>query len=482
MVFMSENWVIFAWLGLVLAELVGVFFALDAIANGRTAQGTVAWALALVFVPPIAVPLYFLIGARRFDGYVRARRRGKQTLDRVATRAIEAMAPWTLAQQSAESTDERSGARNAIQRLARTDWTTGNRTQLLIDGEATFAAILAELDKATRDVCIQFYIVRADELGWRLHAALVSAARRGVVVRFLYDSLGSKEIAGGFVDELHEAGVLAEAFHSRRNSTWFRLNFRNHRKIVIVDGRTAFIGGHNVGREYLGLDPEMGAWRDTHIRVDGPAVLAAQLSFAEDWNSATGSVPTLSWTCESCGEDRVLIVPSGPGDQFETCALMFHQVIQCARQRLWIASPYFMPDEGIVLNLQLAALRDVDTRILIPDRSDNALISMSAYSYYEDVIPAGVRLCRYHAGFLHHKVFLCDEIAGIGTANFDNRSFRINFEITVIVAGGPTAVHVQEMFTRDLERSTQATLADFTRRSWWFRALARICRLISPLQ
>ncbi len=216
---MSENWVIFAWLGLVLAELVGVFFALDAIANGRTAQGTVAWALALVFVPPIAVPLYFLIGARRFDGYVRARRRGKQTLDRVATRAIEAMAPWTLAQQSAESTDERSGARNAIQRLARTDWTTGNRTQLLIDGEATFAAILAELDKATRDVCIQFYIVRADELGWRLHAALVSAARRGVVVRFLYDSLGSKEIAGGFVGELHEAGVLAEAFHSRRNST-----------------------------------------------------------------------------------------------------------------------------------------------------------------------------------------------------------------------------------------------------------------------
>ncbi len=479
---MSEHWIILALIAATLAEGAGVFFAIDAIARGRTAQGTVAWALALVFVPPIAVPLYFMIGARRFDGYIRARRRGNQAIDQLATYANEAMEPFTLGGAGSTEHDRRSGARTAIQRLARTDWTTGNRTTLLIDGEATFAAILAELELATRDICIQFYIVRADELGWRLHTALLAAAARGVTVRFLYDSLGSKEIAGAFVDELVEAGIFAEAFHSRRNSTWFRLNFRNHRKIVIVDGRTAFIGGHNVGLEYLGLDPEMGAWRDTHIRIDGPAVLAAQLSFAEDWNSATGTVADLTWTCESRGDERVLIVPSGPGDPFETCALMFHQVIQSAQHRLWIASPYFVPDEGIVLNLQLASLRGVDTRILIPDRSDNPWIHFSAYSYYEDIMPAGVDLYRYHGGFLHHKVFLCDDVAGIGTANFDNRSFRINFEVTVIVAGGPLANQVEEMFAHDLQRSTRASLSDFTRKSSWFRARARISRLMSPLQ
>ncbi len=479
---MNDHWIITLLAAAVVVELAGVFFAIDAIARGRTAQGTVAWALALVFVPPVAVPLYFLIGARRFDGYIRARRRGTLALDRLATRAVEAMAPFTIEGGRGAAVDERSGARIAIQRLARTDWTTGNRTTLLIDGEATFDAIVAALDGAAHDICIQFYIVRADEIGWRVHRALVAAARRGVVVRFLYDSLGSTEIAGAFVDELHEAGIHAEAFHSERNSTWFRLNFRNHRKIVTIDGVTAFIGGHNIGVEYLGRDPAMGAWRDTHVRIDGPAVLAAQLSFAEDWNSATGTLPELSWTCSERGDEWVLIVPSGPGDQFETCALLFHQVIQSAREKLWIASPYFVPDEGIVLNLQLAALRGVDTRVVIPERCDNALVRLSAYSYYEDVIPAGINLFRYGAGFLHHKVFLCDEIAGIGTANFDNRSFRINFEITVLTAGGPMARHIQEMFRKDLERSTQATLADFTRRPWMFRALARVSRLMSPLQ
>ena len=463
-------------------EIAGIVLALDAIMRGRTPHGTLAWALVLIFLPPLGIFLYLSVGARKLDGYIKAHRRGTQALDSLAELANKAMEPFRVsAQQVAEQTCS-IGVATASEQLATTNWTTGNTTRLLVDGVQTFEAILDELEQAQRYICVQFYIVRDDELGQRFHKAMIQAANRGVSVRLLYDALGSNGLPESFIDELIEAKIRVASFQTNLGMNPLRMNFRNHRKIVMIDGHTAFIGGHNIGREYLGRDPDMGAWRDTHIRVQGPAALAAQLAFCEDWNWSTGEVPTLDWSARSYGNEHVLVIPSGPSDEVETCALLFHQVIEGAQRRLWIASPYFVPDEGIVLSLQLAAMRGVDARILIPNRFDERMIMMSAYSYYEDVLPSGVGIYRYLPAFLHHKVFMVDDLVSVGTANFDNRSFRINFEITVLVANSPLRDRVQEMMAHDFENSQQAKLEDFTKRSWFFRAMARTCRLMSPLQ
>ncbi|MFM7481036.1 MAG: phospholipase D-like domain-containing protein, partial [Planctomycetota bacterium] len=400
----------------IVVEGLGIWLAVDAIGRGRTPQGAFAWALALIFVPPIAIPLYLLFGARRLDGYVRARRRGQIGLDQLAQNANDAIRPWRIDMPLVER--EHKGAMQIVaDRLTTTSWTHGNRTTLLVDAHATYDALESALDSATQQACVQFYIVRSDAVGQRLQSAMLRAAARGVKVLFLVDDVGSLALAHKYIEGLERGGVQCARFSPRRILNPFHLNFRNHRKVVVVDGHTALVGGTHIGSAHLGADPAFGQWRDTHVQIEGPAALAAQLAFCEDWNWAAGQVPTLQWEAVERGSDRVLIVPTGPADELETCALMFHQAIHHARSRFWIATPYFVPDEAIVTSLQLARLRGVDVRILIPDDCRNALVQRSTFSYYEEVLGAGIGLYRYQPAFLHHKVFLSDDIVGLGTAN-----------------------------------------------------------------
>jgi len=461
-------------------EVAGIVLAIDAVMRGRTPQGTIAWVLSLVLLPIAAIPFYLVFGNRRFHGYVRAIRRGQTNMRSLWQQAHAATAPHAL------ETSTRDDAHcAALACLATLPVTSGNHARLLVDGEATFDAIVEAIEGAERYVLLQFYIVRNDEVGRRVRDALIEARRRGVEVRFLYDEIGCSRLdEPRFFGVLREAGGEARAFLTTRRGNRFQIQFRNHRKIVVVDGRIAFVGGLNLGREYLGLDRDMGPWRDTHVRLEGPAVAAVQLAWCEDWQWATGTVPELDWVPEprSPGPLQALVLPSGPADELETCALMFLHLITRARRRLWIASPYFVPDPGIIAALQLAAKRGVDVRVMVPEKSDNLLVRFSMFSYYPDVIPAGVKLYRHTSGFLHHKVVLADDTAAIGTANLDNRSFRINFEITVIGEGPEIGEAVSAMMRRDFERCHGARLADFTARPWWFRAAARGSRLLSPVQ
>jgi cardiolipin synthase len=465
----------------VVIEVAGVVLAVDAVMRGRTPQGTIAWVVSLVLLPIAAIPFYLVFGNRRFHGYVRAIRRGQAALRSLWERAHEAMAPHAIDLAAGDGSHCLG-----LAALAAMPATEGNRARLLVDGDETFDAIVAAIERAERDVLLQFYIVRDDEVGRRVREALVAARRRGVAVRFLYDEIGCSRLDDRrFFAPLVEAGGEVHAFLTTRRGNRFQIQFRNHRKIVVVDGRIAFVGGLNLGREYLGLDPDMGPWRDTHIELEGPATAAVQLAWCEDWHWATGAVPDLDWVPEAarrCGSMRALVLPSGPADELETCSLMFLHLITRARRRLWIASPYFVPDPGIISALQLAAKRGVDVRVMMPEKSDNLLVRFSMFSFYPDVIPAGVKLYRHTSGFLHHKVVLADDTAAIGTANLDNRSFRINFEITVIGEGPEIAEAVAAMMRHDFERCHGARLADFTARPWWFRAAARAARLLSPVQ
>jgi cardiolipin synthase len=362
----------------------------------------------------------------------------------------------------------------------------GNRLDLLIDGEATFDAIIAEIGRAKRCIFVQFYIMRNDGLGRRLLEALARKAEEGLEVCFLFDSLGSASMKPDVVQEWRVRGIRIGAFcaYSKWRDRW-RLNFRNHRKNVIIDGRIGFVGGHNVGDEYLGLDPKFGRWRDTHVRVEGPSAMQLQMVFAADWFFATreplkGYWEEDSWPAE--GTRQALVLASGPSDEHERCTLFFLNVISMAKKRLWIASPYFVPDEGILQALQLAAIRGVEVRLLLPKRPDEPLVWLASLAMLTELAHPNIRIHRYNGGFLHQKVLLVDDdFSAVGTANFDNRSFRLNFEITLAVSDAQFTSEVAAMLTNDFAESVEVGSDDYSTRPLYIKAGAQAARLLAPI-
>ncbi len=469
----------FWWLLLIIIHLLGIIAALDVIMKGRTAQGSIAWAVALLFIPYFAIPLYLMFGSRKFSGYVNARRTGDLEIHHIAEKLEQELAPYKV------NFLERETKYKVLEQLAKMPFTSGNTAELLIDGTDTFKAVFEGIEKARDYILVQFYTVHDDELWKKLKDRLIAKVKEGIRIYFLYDEIGCRLLPDEYVKELSEQGINIVHFKTnRRWNTRLQLNFRNHRKIVIVDGKEAYVGGLNVSRRYLSLDARFGFWRDTHVKIKGPAVLCVQIPFIADWYWATSKVPELNWQpLPAEGNENVLVIPSGPADDLETCGMFFVHCINTARKYLWISSPYFVPDQQILAALQLAALRGVDVRILIPEKTDNILVNYSSYSFLEDVMQAGIKVYSYQKGFLHQKVILVDDgFAAVGTANLDNRSFRINFEIMICFTSREFTTQTHEMLKNDLQDSKLITMEDINRKPFWFKIAARISRLMAPLQ
>jgi cardiolipin synthase len=466
-------------IALPLFELLGILAAMHAIMHARTSQGAAAWAIALVTLPFVTLILYAIFGRNKFNGYVRMRSQRDAAIGHLGT-DIQREARRKKLVYDAASEDAQ-----VLAALAGLPILGFNRSELLIDGEATFSRIFEDIAAARSYVLIQFYIVKDDRIGRRLQRLLIQMAGSGVRVYFLYDEIGSYKLPGEYLRTMERAGVHVSAFHSTRGRTnHFQLNFRNHRKIVVVDGAVALVGGHNVGDEYLSRSPRFGAWRDTHVRVRGPVVEEIQFCFVEDWHWATNQIPKLDWELRPCpsGEEAALVIASGPADPLETCGLMFAQAINMARERIWIASPYFVPDFQILGALKLAVLRGVDVRILLPEKPDHRTVHLATISYYPNTLPAGIKIYRYTAGFLHQKVFLVDDgCAAVGTANLDNRSFRLNFELTLLNFDRTFIQAVETMLAEDFARSRAVALGEFSERSFGFRLASRAARLLAPI-
>jgi cardiolipin synthase len=434
----------------------------------------------LITFPFVALPLYLIFGRSKFHGYVAARRSDNRDLKPVVDRLAD-FGPIFQASMS-------SGRENwrALEMLAFMPFTHSNHARLLIDGKNTFEALFAAIDSARFYVLAHYYILKDDDIGREFQARLIDRAKAGVRVYLLYDEIGSLGLSDAYLEALRQAGALVRPFHAAKGrANRFQLNFRNHRKIVVVDGRTAFVGGLNVGDEYLRGTPKLGLWRDTHLQLEGPSVQCTQLVFLEDWYWATHQIPDLDWAPQPAqdGDQDILVLPTGPADELESCGLFFLEVINGAREKLWIASPYFVPDRQIVSALQLAALRGVDVRLMLPEKADHLLVYLSSFSYLEEAEKAGVKIYRYQPGFLHHKVLLVDdELSAVGTANLDNRSFRLNFEITSVVNDRGFADEVEAMFRDDLARCRQTHPRDLTERRFWFRLAVRVSRLLAPVQ
>ncbi len=242
----------------------------------------------------------------------------------------------------------------------------------------------------------------------------------------------------------------------------------------------------NVGDEYLGRSRRFGPWRDTFASVSGPAAKAVQLSFLDDWHWSTGEVPDLDWSIDRGGSDGngtpVLVLPTGPADDLDSCTLFFAQAIQVAKERVWITSPYFVPNPEILVALQLAVLRGVDVRILLPGMPDHLLVYLAAFSYLKDTLPIGVKMYRYKEGFLHEKAMLVDDqLAAVGTANLDTRSLRLQFEISLLFADHSFAAEVKKMLEADFARSHPLLMSEIDNRSFAFKVIVRIARLLAPV-
>jgi cardiolipin synthase len=456
--------------------LLALICAVREIMNSRTSQGSIAWLLSLALLPFPTIALYALFGWKAFDDYATDRIRNGR-----AARPLRA--------KDLALIDRETSHKWPVQtKVSEVPFLNGNEVELLVDGQATFDSIFAGIEKARDYLLVQFYIVRDDRLGEELARRLIERARAGVRVYLLYDDIGSTGMPKRYRRQLRDAGIKVAGFNQRHKFLRVygptRINYRNHRKIVVVDGEHAWVGGHNVGVEYLGEDPKFGRWRDTHVRVSGPAALGCALLFREDWEWATGEVlsATPPETVATPGDQSVLVMGSGPADKLEECAIAFTDIIGRARERVWIVSPYFVPDTDIRTALYAAKLRGVDVRIMLPNEPDHKLVWLASIAHADAMVEHGVSIYRYTDGFLHQKVVLMDDqIASIGSVNFDNRSFAINFEITLWFSDAPSIDKVEGMLNTDFELCRQVSIEEVKGRPLHMRFATQAAKLLSPL-
>lgn len=458
---------------LLVAEIIGILLAIHAVMQPRSSQGSIAWFIALITLPVVTIPLYTVFGRTRFLGYTEAMREAAEIVGDRRHEWLENMNVMAAKPQPGLEVIE-ALAKN----LTYIPFLRANRVELLVDGAETYHNMISAIDSAQSYVLVQFYIVRDDAIGRRLRDALVAKARSGVQTFFLYDEIGSIKLPEAYLDAMRKEGVEVSGFKTTKGrSNRFQINFRNHRKLLVVDGRSGFIGGNNLGEEYL-------VYRDTHLRIDGPAAQHIQLSFLKDWYWATGQLPAIASqiTAAETSDQAVAIVNTGPADIAAYCSILFSSLVSNARSRLWITSPYFVPNDALVVALQAAALRGVDVRIILPDKADQRIVELASFTYYDDMLNNGVRLYRYRDHFMHQKVILVDDtVAGIGTVNLDNRSLYLNFEATALVADHDFVKQVEAMLMDDFDNSMAVKSEHFDNKSLPFRVASQLARLASPL-
>ena len=463
----------------VIVHGLGIIAAAHAVMVVRSSRGAVAWGISLITFPWLAIPLYLVLGKNEFLAYAQALqaayREQYQLVSRVYSNILEFKAVLPSKFEALEKLTEV---------CTPLPFTMGNELELLINGQQTYSEMLGAIAEAQDYILLQSYIIHRDRIGNEFKQALIDKAKQGVRIKLLYDKIGSRKLSRKYLKSLRQHGIEVKGFGStRRKGNRFQINFRNHRKILIVDGRVAFMGGLNIGDEYLGKDSHFGSWRDTHLKIQGAAVQCLQSVFLGDWYWVTRKIPQVCWQVQQQSRNQTaLILPTGPADRLDNCNLFFLNLIERSQNRIWIASPYFVPDNSIVNALKLAALRGVDVRIILPDRPDHLTVYLCSFSYYTELQAVGIKLYRYQSGFMHQKVILIDDdIAGVGTVNLDNRSFFLNFEVMTFSLDSHFVPEVETMLKEDLSSSGLIDFNTYPKKPFWFKLAARVSRLLAPI-
>lgn len=463
-------WLGLAWGGYLVAMVVWV------ILQRREPAATLSWVLTLALMPFVGFAVYYLIGPQRLQ-----RRRMRRAQSRAAIEQTRRPVRIVddLDARLISSLAERSGGRPL---------STCTKLELLVDGEATFEALLAAIAAARDHVHLEYYIVRPDRSGNRLRDALIERARAGVEVRLLVDAVGGMDLGSAWVASLRSAGVHVAWFHPTRLPRLLtrrpKINFRTHRKIVVIDGRIGFTGGVNIeDRQDERHDPK--AFHDVHLRLEGEAVSWLQLTFVEDWHYAT--TVTLDhpryWPELEAGPVQAQVISAGPDTPWEPIHRLQVELIHAAQRRVWLATPYFVPGEAALFAVTSAAMRGLDVRLLLPEPhlNDSLLAAAAARSYYEQLRAAGVRIFHYQGRMIHTKGLVADDDEVVlGTSNFDHRSFRLNFEIALWLHDQPFTTTVVAQLERDFAASAEV-VGESDRDPFSQRLLDSCARLLSPV-
>lgn len=447
----------------VAVHLLGLYLAINALFQSRTSQGATAWFIGLIGFPYLAIPLFIIFGRRRYHDEA-----DEPTFDLSNMEVIQHKKP-SLAEFERFLRHTGSG------------FTGRNTIDLLIDGERIYKSMIDEINQAQKYIILQVYIFRTDDTGKMFADALSAKARAGVKVYLLYEKV-LISMSQKVLDEMQNSGVNLGLFKPFKRNKW-HLNFRNHRKILVIDGKVGFFGGLNIGDDYVGKYPEIGPWRDTNVRICGPALRPAQYAFAKDWLSSQGSEADIKWETVPCeGNANVLLFSSGPVEEKPLCLLHHIAMVDLATKRLWISNPYIVPPQSLMDALAMAALRGVDVRILVPKKNDNPFIVAVADIYYERLLTYGVRVFSYQIGFLHQKVMLIDETLGVvGSANFDFRSMFINFEVTTASSDEKFIYDMELMLKNDFSKAKELKPEDFKNKTLFKKISERTVNLLAPV-
>ncbi len=440
---------------------------------------TFAWIFVLLAFPALGVVLFWYLGRDRIRRPVRTRLAvNRPVRSRLDDRVSGSFArPEHRALIDAAPLELRGVMRLAF-RMGRAEIRPGNAVDVLVGAPATYEALIAAIETARDHVHLEYYVFRADVVGKRIIAALEDAAERGVEVRVLYDGFGSAGL-GRSLRPLRKKGGKKAAFFPldpiRKAAT---INLRNHRKVAVIDGTVGFCGGVNIGDQFV-------PWRDVHLRIRGPAVAQLSAVFIEDWFFATREdlvAPRYVPPLEAMGDSMIQIIESGPDQALEAIHRLYFAAIASAQSRVWVTTPYFVPDRAILVALTTAASRGVDVRLITPSHSNWGVTQHAGRSFYEELLGAGVRIFEYHDGMLHTKTLAVDSrFATVGSANLDVRSFRLNFELIAVLYDEAIVKRFEALFEEDLERSSEVTLSEWNKRGLGPRLKESLGRLLAPL-
>jgi cardiolipin synthase len=454
--------------------------------ENRNPVKTISWVVVLLLLPVIGFIFFIFFGQNFRKEKIIARKglRNHDALSNLAHEQINRLPDSEIFENPL--IESKRSLINLLLNISTAVVTIGNKTTVLQNGKATFKAILSALESATKFIHVEYYIFADDEIGGKIKEILKRKAAQGVEVRLIVDDVGSWELKKPFFREMWEAGIQAYSFlQVRFPNLTSKVNYRNHRKIIIVDGKVGFLGGINVADRYLNGSSDYGIWRDTHMLIEGDAVNTLQAVFLTDWffvsqtelHSQMYFPPKLP-----TGDKMVQIVASGPDSEWPSIMMGIFEAIAAAKDYVYIATPYFMPSESVLLALKTAALGGVDVRIIIPEKSDAFVTLLSSRSFIREMLEADIKFFFYHKGFLHSKVMVVDDVVSvIGSANMDFRSFEQNFEVTAFIFDQETALELKATFLDDLSNSREIVFDEWIKRPRLEKYKESFARVVSPL-
>lgn len=468
--------------------IINALLIITVIFNERKSSSAIlAWIMVMTFIPVLGFVLYLVlnqnISRRRIN---RMTEKEERVTSNALRKQIESMDEGTY-EFNSESTEKWKHLIKLNHVYGRSYYTQDNHIELITDGEQLLDMLFEDIKNAKESINVEFFIIKKDKIGRKFIEALTQKAREGVEVRLMMDALGSRYITKGVLkDYLKAGGKVGYFFKPKFIFLGLKLNYRNHRKIAVIDSKVAYTGGYNIAKEYVGKKKKFGYWRDTHVRIEGGSVYDLNARFILDWRFTTRekieAVPTAALSTDRAGNKGIQIVSCGPENPKEEIKRGFMRMITYAEKNVYVQTPYFVPDQSILESLKMAAQSGADVRVMIPCKPDHPFVYWATYSYVGELLRSGARVWIYDNGFLHAKTLVVDgEVSSVGSTNFDNRSFRLNFETNAFVFDEDFSKQMEHTFEQDMLKSHELTLEDYNKRSIIIRLKEVVSRLLTDI-